>query len=435
MVFSETEIDSFKDWLDLDLNTIAWEGRYADSFQAFWKAMFRDGVDLREVSDRFSLAKKIAKSGPLSSWLDWLYHKLICYSFLSKEISIRELSFTIGKSEGEVSTILREFLTKTYPLHEDLINDRFQVSLYKRENTFVKFLDLLPVLGGKALEKGTFEDEILANIEVTLYPDWPPLIKELKKDIPQIKLDLNHLTKRLSFKKKVRFFQEVLILLLALSLIVYAIRNANKWYENYLVNKITLYESNFFWLDKSLGYRDENLMAQNQIDLSNKELEELEKIEAIQTFSQKVDSRFDPESDVVVLGSVEDIPKSFGDAEKEQSEYEEQEKEKGGYRDTAYAQKNPRKAYRILMAAVDPNDLKTKIMPLMKEFGAAQLDNVKPGQEIPGGIYFNLIVPSRNLKDFMTKVSELNESTIFESRAFNNDPVGKNRVFIWVKSI
>lgn len=87
------------------------------------------------------------------------------------------------------------------------------------------------------------------------------------------------------------------------------------------------------------------------------------------------------------------------------------------------------------MAAVDPNDLKTKIMPLMKEFGAAQLDNVKPGQEIPGGIYFNLIVPSRNLKDFMTKVSELNESTIFESRAFNNDPVGKNRVFIWVKSI
>ena len=87
------------------------------------------------------------------------------------------------------------------------------------------------------------------------------------------------------------------------------------------------------------------------------------------------------------------------------------------------------------MASVDPKDMTNKIMPLMKEFGASQLDNVKPGQEIPGGIYYNLVVPSKNLKDFMTKVSELGESTIFESRAFNNDPVGKNRVFIWVKSI
>lgn len=98
--------------------------------------MFRDGTELKEVSDRFSLARKIAKSGPLSSWLDWLYHKLICYTFLSKEISIRELAFSIGKSEGEVSTILREFLVKTYPLNEDLINDRFQVSLLRRVISF-----------------------------------------------------------------------------------------------------------------------------------------------------------------------------------------------------------------------------------------------------------------------------------------------------------
>lgn len=432
MTLTETDIENFKTWLDLDLNTIAWEGRYADSFHAFWKAMFRQGAELKEVSDRFVLARKIAKSGPLSSWLDWLYHKLICYTFITKEISIREIAFDIGKSEGDVSTILREFLTKTYPLHEDMINDRFQVSILRRENIFLKFIDIIPHLGSKALERGTFDDEILANIEVTLYPDWPPLIKELKKDIPQLTIDLNLITKKLSFKKKVRFLQEVLVLLLVLSVVVYGIKNANKWYENYLINKITLYESNFFWLDKSLNYRDEALLAQTQIDLSNKELEDLEKIEAVQTFSEKVDSRFDPESDVVVLSSVEDIPKSFGDAEKEQSQYEEQQK--GGYRDNAYVRTN-RKAYRILMASVDPKDMTNKILPLMKEFGASQLDNVKPGQEIPGGIYFNLIVPSKNLKDFMTKVSELNESTIFESRAYNNDPVGKNRVFIWVKSI
>jgi hypothetical protein len=44
-------------------------------------------------------------------------------------------------------------------------------------------------------------------------------------------------------------------------------------------------------------------------------------------------------------------------------------------------------------------------------------------------------VPSKNLKDFMTKVSTYAEATIFESRSEGGDIAGKNRVFIWVKGI
>ena len=69
-------------------------------------------------------------------------------------------------------------------------------------------------------------------------------------------------------------------------------KNANSWYENYLVNKITLFEPNFFWLDKSLSYQEQDLLAKQQIDLSNKELEELERIEAQAVFlDEKLETR------------------------------------------------------------------------------------------------------------------------------------------------
>jgi hypothetical protein len=433
MTLTKTDFEHFKKWLDLDINSIAWEGRYAESFSGFWESFFKDQIEHLELSERFDYAKKIAKSGPLISWLNWLFEKFIAFSFIHQGRSVREISFLFDLPEKYISTVLRDHMIKVYPAYEDLINDNFQISNVSSKNLFLKFEEISPILGLEAKEKGTFEDDILAHMEVTLYPDWPSLVKELRKDILSLKADFENLKKKTAFRKQLRFFQEVIILLLILSIVVFALKNTNKWYEDYLVNKITLFEPNFFWLDKSLSYQEQDLIAKQQIDLSNKELEDLERIEAQSVFlDEKSNSRFDPESDVVVLDSVEDVPKSFVEAETEQSDYE--ENNKGGYRDTNYASSN-KKAYRILMASVDPSAIRTKILPLMKSHGIAQVDNVKPGMQIPGGLYFNLHVPSKNLKDFMTKVSTLSEATIFESRSQGGDQAGKNRVFIWIKSI
>lgn len=433
MTLTKTDFEQFKNWLDLDINSIAWEGRYAESFSGFWDSFFKDQIKHLELGERFDYAKKIAKSGPLISWLNWLFEKFIAFSFIHQGKSVREISFLFDLQEKYVSTVLRDHMIKVYPAFEDLINENFQISNVSSKNLFLKFEELTPILGEDAKEKGTFEDDILAHMEVTLYPDWPNLVKELRKDILSLKVDFENFKKKTAFRKQLRFFQEVIILLLILSVVVFALKNTNKWYEEYLVNKITLFEPNFFWLDKSLSYQEQDLLAKQQIDLSNKELDDLERIEAQTVFSdEKSDSRYDPESDVVVLDSVEDVPKSFVEAETEQSDYE--ENKKGGYRDSSYASSN-KKAYRILMASVDPSAIRTKILPLMKSYGINQVDNVKPGMAIPGGLYFNLHVPSKNLKDFMTKVSTLSEATIFESRSQGGDQAGKNRVFIWIKSI
>jgi hypothetical protein len=433
MILTKTDFEQFKNWLDLDINSIAWEGRYAESFSGFWDSFFKDQIEHLELGERFDYAKKIAKSGPLISWLNWLFEKFIAFSFIHQGKSVREIAFLFDLEEKYVSTVLRDHIIKVYPAYEDLINENFQISNVSSKNLFLKFDQLSPIFGLDAKNKGTFEDDILAHMEVTLYPDWPNLVKELRKDILSLKVDFENLKKRTAFRKQLKFFQEVIILLLILSVVVFALKNTNKWYEDYLINKITLFEPDFFWLDKSLSYQEQDLLAKQQINLSNKELEELEKIEAQTVFSdEKSGSRFDPESDVVVLESVENVPKSFGEAETEQSEYE--ENKKGGYRDSSYASSN-KKAYRILMASVDPMSIRTKILPLMKSYGINQVDNVKPGMQIPGGLYFNLHVPSKNLKDFMSKVSTLSDATIFESRSQGGDQAGKNRVFIWIKSI
>lgn len=432
-MLTHNDFNHFKTWLDLDVNSIAWEGRYAESFSGFWDSLFKDKIEPMELSERFDLAKRIAKSGPLISWLNWLFEKYIVFSFIHQGLSVREISLTFQLPERYVSTVLRDHLIKVYPVYEDLINDKLQISNVYSDNLFLTFADLEKVFGSEAKEKGTFEDDILAHMEVTLYPDWPNLVKELRKDLLSLKLDFENVKKKVSFKRQIRFVQEVIILLLILSVIVFVLKNTNKWYENYLVNKITLFEPNFFWLDKSLTYQEQDLLAKQQIDLSNKELDELERIEAQQVFSDEAStSRFDPESDVVVLESVENVPKTFGEAETETSEYE--ENKKVSYRDSSYASSN-KKAYRILMASVEPTAIRTQILPLMQKYGITQVDNVKPGTQIPGGLYFNLSVPSKYLKDFMTKVTTMTDATIFESRSQGGDIAGKNRVFIWVKGI
>lgn len=433
MKLEKSDFENFKKWLDLDINSIGWEGRYAESFSNFWDSFFKDQISPMELSERFDYAKKIAKSGPLISWLNWLFEKFICFCFIQLGLSIREIALIYDLSEKYISTTIRDHLIKVYPTFEDAINEYFQISNVSSKNLFLTYKDIEPLLGNEAKTKGTFEDDILANMEVTLYPDWGNLVKELRKDILSLKLDFENFRKKVKFKKQIRLIQEVIFLLLVLSLIVFALKNTNRWYENYLINKITLFEPNFFWLDKSLTYQEQDLLARQQIDLSNKELDELEKLEAQQAFSEeKVEARFDPESDVVVLDSVKDVPKSFGEAETEQSQYE--ENKKGGYRDSSYSTSN-KKNYRILMASVEPATIKEQVLPLMKKYGIAQADNVKPGTLIPGGLYFNLLVPSKNLKDFMTRVTSLGEATIFESRSEGSDVAGKNKVFIWVKSI
>ena len=172
-------------------------------------------------------------------------------------------------------------------------------------------------------------------------------------------------------------------------------------------------------------------LGSSEFEIKYNELEELEKIESRQVFRDVSSSqRYEVESDVV-LTSVDTLPKDFASANLEQSDYE--EVKKGGYRNVRYGR---RKAYRVMMTSVDPNKTKEELAALLEKYSVTQVDNVKPGTSIPGGIYFNLFVPTTHLKEFLSKVTSREQNaTILESKTIYGGPSGRNRVFIWVKSI
>ncbi|MCO4753206.1 MAG: hypothetical protein KC478_01930 [Bacteriovoracaceae bacterium] len=430
ILLTEEELINFKQWLELNLESISWEGRYIEEFNSFWDELFLVGKEVDFHISRILYAREKATSGPLITWFNWLYEKFLCYLFLYKDVSLRELGKLGGLSERKVSLILRDFFIERYPHLEDSLNDNFQVGTIVSSNLYLKFSDLKKTFGLNSGFRGSLEDEILTSLEITLYPDWQNIFQLLKKMNKEHGVKLDSLVKKATFKRQVKFFQELALLFIIGGLVIFSIKVGNKYYEDYLVKKISLFEPNFFWLDKSLTFKSKDPLAGKEVELSYKELEKLEKLESQKVFEDNLSTkRFDVESDVV-LTSVDALPKDFKVAGLEQSDYE--EVRKGGYRDSRYGR---RKAYRVMMTSVNPKLTKNKLIDVLKYFDVKQVDNVKPGTNIPGGLYFNLYVPRKKLKEFLSRVSSVEESTILESKTVFGGPYGTNKVFIWIKGI
>ncbi len=424
------DLNKFKEWLELDLDSISWEGRFLEEFEDFWNALFIENRNVEFYFSRIDLLKSKATSGPLVTWFNWLREKFICYLFLYKGFTIRELGIISLKDEKAVALILRDFFIERFPHLEESLNDSFQVGTKISKNlqlTFKNIQDRLVLTSGL---RGSLEDEVLTTLEVTLYPDWKTIHELLKKMNDDNKINLDKMVKGASFNKQLKFFQELALLFLFGGLLIFTVKVINKHYEDYLIQKISLFEPNFFWLDKSLSFKSKDPLAANEVELSYKELEKLEALESKSVFKDETSSsRYDVESDVV-LTSVEALPRDFTVADLEQSEYE--EVKKGGYRDSRYGR---RKAYRVMMTSVNPKETKQKLLKVLKFFEVKQVDNVKPGTSIPGGLYFNLYVKRNNLKEFLSRVSSVEESTILESKTVFGGPYGTNKVFIWIKNI
>ncbi|MBC77455.1 MAG: hypothetical protein CME64_15735 [Halobacteriovoraceae bacterium] len=427
---NEEDLNQFKDWLELDLESISWEGRFLEEFHVFWSELFLDNREIEFYFLRLELMRNKATSGPLVTWFNWLREKFICYLFLYKDFSIRDLAKVSQHDEKTIALVLRDFFIERYPHMEEKLNDCFQVGTIVSKNLYLKFEDIKESFGLNSGFRGSLEEDVLTSLEVTLYPDWRTICELLTKMNAESKVKIDSLVKKASFKKQVKFFQELALLFIFGGLLIFTVKVVNKHYEDYLIEKISLFEPNFFWLDKSLSFKSKDPLADNEVELSYKELEKLEAIESKNIFKDEGKAkRYEVESDVA-LTSVEALPRDFTVADLEQSEYE--EVKKGGYRDSRYGR---RKAYRVMMTSVNPKETKQKLLQILKFFEIKQVDNVKPGTSIPGGLYFNLYVKRNNLKEFLSRVSSVEESTILESKTVFGGPYGTNKVFIWIKNI
>ncbi|MBL7665586.1 MAG: hypothetical protein JNM93_10675 [Bacteriovoracaceae bacterium] len=430
VTLSTQDFEKYQNWIELNLANITWEGRFEKEFNEFWNHFFLDSLSLNQVMNRFEFTKQVLKTGPLLSWFNWLKNKLICYIYIYKNINIHEISEQTRISESEIALILRDFFVTRYPHLENEINEVYQVANATSKNVYYTYENIRKKLELMPQERGSLEDEMLSSLEVTLYPEWNIFLKKMERSFLGKKFDLSKIKEKTSFRKQAVFLKEIFLLFIIGFIVIVVLRVGNRWYESYLIEKVSLFEPNLFWLNKTLTFKNEATEPQAEIELSLKEIEKLEKQEAenfkIENFEEE---RFDVESDVVVT-SVEALPKDIEDAGSVKSEYE--ETKKSDYRDSQYGSRN---AYRLMMNSVSPKGARDKVKGLIGQYEALAAGQVKPGIDIPGGIYFNLFVPENNLKDFITDVSSLEETSLYISKTRTPSPRGQVRVFVWIKSI
>jgi hypothetical protein len=420
------ELRHFERWLDLNFDSLTWESRNQDKFENFWNATFKKSENLLDFWNLLTECYKLSKRGPLKEWFSWLKDQIIIFDFLTYSSSIINIAVKYSIPPQSIGYILHNFFVEKLPLQIDEIDELFLISDVYSDVVNLNYEDVKEKLEVVSIDTRSIDHGIMRDLEVTLFESWEFLQRYYSENKKQ-KILKEYNYQDGYYLKLLKFFQELMILFFIGGVIIFSLKYFNKLYENYLASKVEIFEPDFLWLDKSLTFRE--AIDGEEVVLSYKELEDLEKIQSSQALDVVDEERFDPESDVV-LSSVDSGPLNIELADSEKSKYEEDKK--GGYRDFTYGR---RKAYRVLINASSARMTKKEINELISKYQAVQADTVVPGTEIPGGFYFNLYVPQDSLLEFLRDASKTGDSVIYESKTRVGAPANQNKVFIWIKSI
>ena len=430
MIFHSDDYKHFRQWLNLNLDGLTWQGRFKKEFESFWDTFWKDGLTLKQLIERFDYAYSQVKIGSLSSWFLWLRDKFLSYIFIYKGMSIAQISDQSNLSPSVVATILRNFLLDEFPHLDQYFSEVFQVGNILSPNLSTTFKKISLDINVSAPTSGSREDEIMPSMEVTLFDEWSFFLKRMKSDFSSAAFNLTKIKERSGFLKQIRLVQDVAILLLLFTLTVYFVRQGNVWYERYLANKVSIYEPQFNWLNKSLVYKGAEKKPAKEFKLNFNEIKDISKSEQVNEF-------FDPEQyeeeTEVTLTSFENIPRDLTKADKEPSQYEGDAENPNGYRET---RGGTTKIYRLMMTSTNAYSTRDQINELLKKYKGEPVGDSRPGMDVPGGVYYNIYIPRTDFKDFMSETMKINQGKLFESSTSNvrNVP-GKTRVFIMVKSI
>lgn len=419
----------FKDWLDVNLYDLTWQGKYQANYIDFWNNLFNPEDDIYFLFSKLERVKKISKIGPIQTWISWVKDKFIVFLFIKSGFSIQEISQRSKLPVQLISYTIKNYFFQCFPERIENVNEALSVGDVLSKNIHKKYKDLKDELNISEIEHEKEDlDLVLGSLEITLYPEWHHLNEVLKKDSEENVYISTF--ENIEFKKRsLLFVRDFVALVCVGALTVFVIQFLNTKYEKYLSDKIAIYQPTFLWLNKSLRFQEKKDEVLAKIEVKKKDFSKIEKAEKRDDLVPSVTDIFEEESEVI-LTSVDELPKNLDGANLEQSEYE--ESTKGGYRDVRYGSN---KVYRVLMRSVDPGERKGFLNDLMSKYQVTQKGDVKPGTEVPGGMYYNLYVPRVYLKEFLAEVTKIEETTLYENRGRGFNPPGKNRVFIWVKRI
>jgi hypothetical protein len=424
IIYTREDIAKFKDWLHLNEEGLTWQGRYQQEFNEFWQLFFLEGISLAQVMDRFVYTNREIHHGPLHSWFRWLRDKFLCFTFINWDVSVLELAAAAKMDLAEVASILRSFFLLLAPDKLAYLDQVFLIGHVLGDKAQVTFKRIDKELCLPKNFVGSADFEIMPEMEITLYDEWHRILGKIKQDFFHYGVDLDKVKAKASFKGQLKLLREVLMLVFLGLAAVWGVRQLNVLYEKHLADRISIYGPQFSWDERPLSFKwkedttsvdAENIRPQLEVNKSSPE--------------SMAQERYNEESDVV-LTSWDALPRDFNIAEMERSDYEEMIK--GGYRDYRFGSG---RAFRVMMNSADLEKTKNILAPLLVRYNIDQADNVRPGTNVPGGIYYNLFVPTNYLKEFLAQVIDMGDAVLYESRTpMGSGRPGTTRVLVWVKS-
>ena len=227
--------------------------------------------------------------------------------------------------------------------------------------------------------------------------------------------------------KNYRFLVEGILLVIVFLTISLLLFKFNKHFEQVLTQKIEIFEPQFNWLKKSTTFKNDSIKSLTSI-VKPRQFKEINK----KSIFGKVEyNNWTNTESETTLASLDVLPQDIDDSNYEISKYEESKKR--GYRDSRFG---ATKVYRVIINSSNLPPVLSSLKNILSLYNVSKVDNVAPGQSVPGGNYYNIFVPRSYLKEFLSKVMHLGESFLYESRTrTTRNPAGKNKVFIWVKNI
>lgn len=429
IVYSKEDIASFKKWLELDLSALTWQGCFEKEFEEFWNLFFIENISFAEFIKRFQYAEHSVSLGPILSWFQWLKNKLVVYTFVTKNVSVFALAQEAKIDPSDIAYLLRNFFIDRYPQYDEYLSDIFQVGNLMSENLSITFEKMKERIHLNDLSDISIKNDVMPTMEITLYKEWQQFLKKMRRDIYHQDFNLVNVRPDKYLKKYLLIAVEVLALLLFCVGVTYLVKKTNTIYEEYLADKISIYEPQFLWSDKTLEFKEkENVVLDEGLKIDLSDISDIvEKNREIDP-DIKDDTVFGTETDVL-LTSFDEIPRDFEKATSTQSDFE--EASKGGYQEGTTGNF----VYRVMMNSVDIVKAKEKLSVILSKYRATPVDKVAPGTLIPGGLYYNLYVPKNFSKDFLSQVMSVDKAILFTHRAKSKIPDGKNKVFIWIKSL
>jgi hypothetical protein len=366
-------------------------------------------------------------------WLEYLLNFFCLYIFLEHRITLHAILGTKLVSVSDFLLFIRKHILKAYPDHRESIDKYFAPLALELNYHDLSSEQLFSGLNIKIAH------EDLGRIYKDCLPELEP--RSVIKFSETIRAAMSK--GGLSFREKYHwknwrtgsdywkmFALQVVVLIILTIVLFWGIKTINQYYEKIIIEKITLLEPNFLWLDTNLTFKNESDVPQKAVRLASTQIDDLEKLERVEQ-SKFQETEFLPESDIldtsVAIGGWgggfnQDIA---SDGETDQGIGNEYRDIYDGYS----------RSYRLMLNSADLFDMRQRIIDLFRRYKVKEANIPMVGKESLDGVYFNIFIPALQIQQFIQEIGGIETTNTYISKTSYRPPQGYERVFIWVKKI